>query len=81
MRRLLWWSGVTLCVVGGGVIVATTIMSYMGLNPSFNLGDPTKFEFVLVPVWQIGVGLAGLGALCILASRLLNRNPENSAAI
>jgi hypothetical protein len=51
------------------VIGTSGVMSYMGLNPSYNLGDPTKFEFILVPFWQIGLFISGIGAVCVLASR------------
>jgi len=44
-------------------------MSYMGLNPSYNLGDPATFEFILVPIWQIGLVIAGIGAVGVLVSR------------
>jgi hypothetical protein len=47
----------------------SAVMSHMGLNPSYNLGDPAKFEFILVPFWQVGLVVAGIGAVCVLASR------------
>jgi hypothetical protein len=61
--------GALLCAIGVGVIVTSAVMSYMGLNPSYNLGDPAKFEFILVPFWQIGLVIAGIGAVCLVASR------------
>jgi hypothetical protein len=61
--------GVLLCAIGVAVIVTSAVMSYMGLNPSYNLGDPAKFEFILVPFWQIGLVIAGIGAVCLVASR------------
>jgi hypothetical protein len=69
MHKALLWIGFLLCAVGLAVIGASGVMSYMGLNPSYNLGDPTKFEFILVPFWQIGLFISGLGAVCVLASR------------
>jgi hypothetical protein len=69
MRRSLLWVGVLLCSAGIVVVVASAVMSYVGMNPSYNLGDPTKFEFVLVPFWQIGLVVAALGAACLLAFR------------
>ena len=44
-------------------------MSNKGLNPSLNLGDPTKFQFILVPLWSIGLGLAVVGAVCLCGWR------------
>lgn len=72
MRRPLRWVGFLLCGVGVAAIVASAVMSYMGLNPSYNLGDPAKFEFILVPFWQIGLGFAALGGVCLLVSRWTN---------
>jgi hypothetical protein len=69
MRRPLRWVGFLLCGVGLAALVASAVMSYMGMNPSYNFGDPTKFEFVLVPFWQIGLIVVTLGAVCLLASR------------
>jgi hypothetical protein len=73
MRRSLLWLGFLLCGIGVAVILASALMSYAGMNASYNLGDPTKFEFVLVPFWQIGLGLAVVGGVCLLASRRLKR--------
>jgi hypothetical protein len=69
MHKALLWIGFLLCAIGLVVIVTSAVMSYLGLNPSYNLGDPTKFEFILVPFWQIGLVIAGIGAVCVLASR------------
>jgi hypothetical protein len=48
-------------------------MIYMGLGASYNLGDPTKFQFVLVPFWQIGLGV---GVVLLAAARWLKRAPS-----
>lgn len=69
MHKALLWMGVLLSAVGLAVIVTSAVMSFMGLNPSYNLGDPAKFEFILVPFWQIGLIIAGIGGVCVLASR------------
>ena len=65
MRKGLLSLGVVLCVIGIGAIGA----SLMKGNLTFNLGDPAKFQFILVPIWLVGLGIAVLGALAILASR------------
>jgi membrane protein implicated in regulation of membrane protease activity len=69
MRRGLFWLGVVLLVIGIGLLGASAVMSYMGLSPSFNLGDPTKFQFILVPFWLVGVVAAALGLIAILVAR------------
>jgi hypothetical protein len=71
MRKLVLWLGVALLGIGVLAIVASAAMSTMGLSPSYNFGDPSKFEFFLVPFWQFGLAIAAVGALCILGSRLL----------
>ena len=74
MRKILLWLGVLLCGIGATVVAASGTMTLMGLSPSYNLGDPGKFQFVLVPLWQIGVAIAVLGGGCLLASRWAARS-------
>jgi hypothetical protein len=69
MRKTMIWVGSGLCAIGGAAIVASGAMRYLGYEPSYNFGDPTKFEFVLVPFWQIGLAIAVLGGLCVLIAR------------
>ncbi len=69
MRKALLWSGVVLCALGVALIAASAVLSLMGLGSSINLGDAAKFEFVLVPVWLLGLGVAAAGAFFLLAWR------------
>ena len=69
MRRALAWVGALLCGINAAVIIASAVMRYMGYGPSYNFGDPEKFEFVLVPFWQMGLAIGVAGALCLLVSR------------
>jgi hypothetical protein len=48
------------------VIVVSAVLGYFGLSTSYNLGNPEKFEFVLVPFWQIGLAIAALGGAVLL---------------
>jgi len=75
MRRVLLWLGAVLCVVGLVVLGTSVMMSVMGRSPSFNLGDPAKFQFILVPFWQVGLGLAVLGAICLWVARRHSKVP------
>jgi len=75
MRKLVLWLGVALLGIGALAVVASVVMSTMGLSASYNFGDPSKFEFFLVPLWQIGLAIAAVGALCILGTRLLAAPP------
>jgi len=71
MRKVLLWLGVLLCVIGVGVVGVSVMVAQRGGSPSINLGDPAQFQFFLVPFWMVGLGIAVLGALAILVSRLV----------
>ena len=58
MRKTFLWIGGVLCGLGAAVIVASLVMKVLGVDASYNFGDPAKFQFVLVPFWQIGLGIA-----------------------
>jgi hypothetical protein len=68
VRRTLFWMGGLLCGIGLAVVVASGVMTHMGLSASYNFGDPAKFQFVLVPFWQIGLGIGGAGAVLLATS-------------
>jgi len=74
MHKASLWIGVLLCTIGLAVIATSAVMSYMGLNLSYNLGDPGKFEFILVPLWQIGLVIAGVGAVGVFG---VPQNPKH----
>jgi hypothetical protein len=71
MRKTLFWIGGLLCGIGAVLIIASVVLSYMGLGASYNFGDAAKFQFFLVPLWQIGFAIAIAGGACLLASRWL----------
>jgi hypothetical protein len=71
MRRSLLWAGSILGCIGAAVIVVSAVLSYFGLGTSYNFGNPEKFEFVLVPFWQIGLAIAALGTATFLIGRRL----------
>lgn len=59
-------------VLGVGVFfIAAQLMGLLlGAGPSINFGDPRKFQFILVPFWQLGIAcLAGAGVLKLLLRR------------
>ncbi len=73
MQRLFRWLGWLFCVVGLALIGAYIVMTYRGLEATFNFGDPVKFEFILVPFWQIGLAGVVLGAACLWVARRFAR--------
>jgi hypothetical protein len=58
-------SRITLWILAGiGIffIAAQGMGALLGAQPSINFGDAKKFEFVLVPFWQLGIAaLIGAG--------------------
>jgi hypothetical protein len=76
MQKALLGLGGLLCVVGALLIAANFVMGLMGFGTSVNFGDATKFEFILVPFWQIGLAVAVIGGACLFGSRRLNRTPD-----
>jgi len=74
MRKVLLWIGGLLCGVGIAVTVGSVVSSSMGLSPSYNFGDPAKFQFYLVPLWQIGSIVAVVGGALLLVSRWVQRD-------
>jgi len=76
MQKALLGLGGLLCFIGVMLIIVNLIMSFMGLSGSVNFGDAAKFEFILVPFWQIGFVIALIGGACLFGSRRLKR-PRN----
>ncbi len=71
MGRVLIWLGGIFLTAGLLLIAANVAMHFMGLSASYNFGDPSQFEVILVPFWQLGVALIALGAVSLLAGRRL----------
>lgn len=74
MRRTLLWVGTCLLGVGAMLTVVDAGLRLMGLGASYNFGDPAKFEFVLVPFWQIGLALVLLAGALLLGGRWLEKH-------
>ena len=73
MRKILLSLGVALYGLGVVLILANVVMSYLGLSPSYNLGDPTRFQFFLVRLWHLGLAIAVIGAACLMLWRRIAR--------
>ena len=69
MRTALLWLGRASLAAGLVFISANIVMYFMGLSASYNLGDPSKFEFFLISFWHIGIALACIGMLLSLLVR------------
>ena len=42
---------------------------WLGAQPSINFGNPKKFEFILVPFWQLGLAALAGSFILWLAKR------------
>jgi hypothetical protein len=71
MGRLLIWLGGVVLVAGLLLVAANVAMHFLGLSASYNFGDPTQFEFILISFWHIGIALMCIGAVSIFAGRRL----------
>lgn len=69
VRGLLRWLGIGGMGLGGVLIVTDLALRAIGLSPSYNLGDPSKFEFYLVSLWHIGAGILVIGTALLATSR------------
>jgi len=69
MRAGLTWFGITSLIVGGLLIAANVVLSFIGLSTSYNIGDPSKDQFLLISFWHIGAVLALVGAGAAYAGR------------
>lgn len=68
MKTSLTWFG-RACLTAGILLIAANLAMYvMGLSASYNIGDPSKFEFVLISFWHVGAALVALAALVLLVS-------------
>jgi hypothetical protein len=65
VQRLVLWIGVLCCSLGVALVAANLVLDFLGMSASYNFGDPTKLEFILVPFWQIGLALLAAGGLCL----------------
>jgi hypothetical protein len=69
MRIGLIWFGRVSLFVGVLLIVANVAMNFMGLSASYNVGDPSKDQFLLISFWHIGAALAIIGVVAVFAGK------------
>ena len=58
MQKAITWSGRIVLTVAIFFISAQLAGYFLSMPPTINFGDSSKFEFILVSFWQIGVGFA-----------------------
>jgi len=69
MRAGVIWFGRVSLLVGVLLIAANVAMNFMGLSASYNIGDPSKDQFLLLSFWHIGAALAIIGAVAVIAGK------------
>ncbi len=70
-NKIIRWSGHIVLVVSVFFILAQIAGYFLSMPPTINFGDASKFEFVLVSFWQIGVAL-------LVAALLIKFSPKLS---
>lgn len=74
--KIIVWSGRFVFLVSVFFLLAQLAGQFLNMPPTINFGDSSKFEFILVSFWQIGVAflVSGLIIKFIGAS---NRSQES----
>lgn len=57
LRPVTGWAGRIAALAGLFFLACQVAGQMLDVPPSINFGDSKKFEFVLVPFWQIGLAL------------------------
>ena len=76
-RGLAHFAGILLILLGIFFLGCQVAGFFLGSPPSINFGDPSKFEFILYPFWQIGAVMLAVGILirmCCAAARWRTRS-------
>jgi hypothetical protein len=73
MRKILLWLGVALYVFGASLILMNVVMHYLELDASVDLGDPRRFQLSGARFWHLGLGIAVIGAACLILWRRIAR--------
>jgi len=55
--RFARWASILTLALGLFFLASQGMGILLGAKPSINFGDPSQFEFILVPFWQIGLAL------------------------
>ncbi|KOR30724.1 hypothetical protein TI05_13495 [Achromatium sp. WMS3] len=68
-RPTLTFSGIVILILGIFFVAAQFMGQWLSMTPAINFGDPTKFEFILVPFWQIGAADIIAGIFLLVARK------------
>jgi len=61
-KKAITWSSRIVLIAAGFFLLAQAAGHFLNMPPTINFGDSSKFEFILVSFWQVGVGflIAGI---------------------
>lgn len=61
--KVILWSGRLVFLVSIFFLLAQLAGHFLSMPPTINFGDSSKFEFILVSFWQIGVAFLVSGLI------------------
>jgi hypothetical protein len=73
MRKMLLWLGVALYICGVVLILSNVVMHYLGFDARVGLGGLTRFQLSGASFWHLGLGIAVIGAACLMLWRQIAR--------
>lgn len=69
IRKSVLWSGRIVLAAAGFFLAAQFAGYVLSMPPAVNFGDASKFEFILVSFWQIGLALLIVGLVIRFAGK------------
>ena len=79
MKKSVLWSGRIALTTAIFFLAAQIAGYFLNMPPTVNFGDSSKFEFILVSFWQIGLILLVASLAIKYLSTINNNSSENSA--
>ena len=69
VKAVKWTSGIVLAA-SVFFLMAQVAGYFLNMPPTINFGDSSKFEFILVNFWEVGVGFLVVGIVMKLSGKL-----------
>jgi len=60
-KKMISWSGKIVLMASGFFLAAQLAGYFLSMPPTINFGDSSKFEFILVGFWQVGLVFLVIG--------------------
>ena len=75
--RMVSWSSRVVLVIAIFFLASQGMGYLLSMPPTFNLGDSSNFEFILVSFWKVGAALLAAGLIIHYSCRLQPRKTAN----